>query len=247
MHHRYARVCYQSRYYLRLWEKLLCANVTPLCHIDPRGTVEIAGIDPGITGAVAFVNVVSKAVHIEDLPLTDLGKRRTIDPYTLGDIIAARQVRHVRIENVATRPGQGVSSSGNFMFGAGILWGVLGGLGIKSSHIVPAKWKRDLGLLGMGKDGSLALARRLFPMCATVLKRKKDADRAEALLIAHHYIITHGGYGTKPCGYAAASRLKSKAPVLQPPVSSKSYPRPIVLVPGSLSPVRRRSVVPTAH
>lgn len=201
--------------------------------------MEIAAIDPGITGAVAFVNPTNRLVHVQDLPLTHLGKRRTIDPYVLGDILAARQPRHVRIENVATRPGQGISSSGNFMFGAGILWGIMGGLGISSSHVAPAKWKRDLGLLGKGKDGSLALARRLFPEASSLLKRKKDADRAEALLMAHHYIITHGGYRSKPCGYAVASRHVSKAPVLPVLVSSKSYQHRTNAAPGSSTPVRR--------
>ena len=41
-----------------------------------------------------------------------------------------------------------------------------------------------MGLWRQGKEGSLALARQLFPQAEPLLRRKKDHGRAEAILIA---------------------------------------------------------------
>jgi hypothetical protein len=54
----------------------------------------------------------------------------------------------------------------------------------------PSVWKPKVGVTS-DKQTSLALARALFPMAADQLKRQKDHNRAEALLIAeyaHHHV-----------------------------------------------------------
>lgn len=48
----------------------------------------------------------------------------------------------------------------------------------------PTSWKRHFRL-GSDEDASRALARRLWPACG-VLERKKDHGRAEALLMARY-------------------------------------------------------------
>lgn len=169
--------------------------------------MQIAAIDPGISGAVAFVNKATRQTSVHDLPVLTLGKRRTVDPYALGDLLSVHQPAIVVIEHVATRPGQGISSSGNFMYGAGVLFGVCGALGIETDFIPPAVWKRGLNLLGTSKEASRSLAIRLFPEMSASLKRKKDSDRAEALLIGHHYVLKLGGYevSSRPRRKAIAS------------------------------------------
>ena len=50
--------------------------------------------------------------------------------------------------------------------------------------ISPQAWKYSCELKGKDKDDSRLLAIKKFPFLAGKLKRKKDVDRAEALLIA---------------------------------------------------------------
>jgi hypothetical protein len=74
-------------------------------------------------------------------------------------------------------------------YGSGFATGLITGLfisqGIQYERVSAATWKRSLGLTKAGKEGSMALARQLFPQAAEkYLKRKKDHGRAEALLIA---------------------------------------------------------------
>lgn len=85
------------------------------------------------------------------------------------------------VEQAHSMPKQGVASS--FKFGS--YYGAA--LGAVAASFVPSKlvqsrwWKRQYGLTA-DKETSLELARQLFPDAP--LKRKKDADRAEALLLA---------------------------------------------------------------
>lgn len=174
----------------------------------------VAAVDPGVSGAVAFINTDTKEINVFDLPLLSIGKRKTINPYAFGGTLNVHQPDVLIIENVATRPGQGISSSGNFMYGAGVLFGVAGGLDIPAEFVAPASWKRRLGLIGKSKEASRSLAIRLFPAASSHLKRKKDADRAEAILMAHDYVILKlGGYGVparrQPMATRAASPLAS--------------------------------------
>jgi len=196
---------------------------------DGRSLVLVTAIDPGVTGAVAFVNPVDRRVQVIDLPLTLVGKRRTVDPYALADILSAHQISNVVIENIVaigTMKGRkrGIKTTGDFLYGAGVLFGVCGSQDLPTSFVYPAKWKRDLGLIGKTKDASRLLAIKLFPGAAHLLKRKKDKDRAEAILIAHHYIITHAGYGVSErprLRVVPSSARASNMPSLHPTIAAQ--------------------------
>lgn len=70
-------------------------------------------------------------------------------------------------------------------FSTGALSALLVSQKIPYQRVNASAWKRQLGLYKLGKPGSMALAKQLFPMAAEkYLKRKKDHGRAEALLIA---------------------------------------------------------------
>ena len=146
------------------------------------------GIDPGLTGALAFIpHEQPDSPWVLDMPVIEHGKgfvKRAVDLPTL-----AESLRHLSIlgepyaimERVTAFPGQGVGS----MFSLGMsFWGVAGvlaALGVPLQLVEPKAWKASYGL-DKDKAKSLALARRLFP--AVDLSRKKDHNRAEALLIA---------------------------------------------------------------
>jgi crossover junction endodeoxyribonuclease RuvC len=56
-------------------------------------------------------------------------------------------------------------------------------------QVTPSKWKKHFGL-SSDKEQARGLAIQRFPLIAECLNRKKDADRAEALLIAQWYLET---------------------------------------------------------
>jgi crossover junction endodeoxyribonuclease RuvC len=51
--------------------------------------------------------------------------------------------------------------------------------------VQPATWKRWYGLIGSEKADGIEKARALYPLAESHLKRKKDHNRADALLLAH--------------------------------------------------------------
>ena len=137
------------------------------------------GVDPGQTGAIAFIGV-------DEINVFDFEE---------GD--ALEYLKYIRqgntckavIEKVSSMPGQGVSSTFKFGINFGQWIGRLEALGIPFSFVTPQKWKKamfDSMSKGDVKDMSRNRALRLFPEMAASLKRKKDHGRAEALLLAEY-------------------------------------------------------------
>lgn len=91
------------------------------------------------------------------------------------------------IEKVSAMPKQGLSSTFKFGVNFGTWIGRLEALGIPFDYVTPRKWKKlifDSMPKGDTKEMSRDRARRIFPQMADKLKRKKDHNRAEALLLA---------------------------------------------------------------
>jgi crossover junction endodeoxyribonuclease RuvC len=150
----------------------------------------VVGIDPGLTGAIAAFDMATRSGAVWDIPtLSTTGKsrvRRVVDPREVADIFDAIIERDKEIEfvmeSVSSMPGQGVASVFSLGDTFGSLRGVIGALGYECVCVVPQKWKHALGLTS-DKDESLAMARDLFPSMED-FARKKDHNRAEAMLIA---------------------------------------------------------------
>lgn len=146
----------------------------------------IIGIDPGFTGAIAYLD--GENLKIFDLPLKLVNGRNRIDAevfaYKVGRAKFENRIRFAVIEEIGSMPDQGISSTARFNYNAGILYGALAGLGIKVMFVKPTVWKPALGL-NRDKKKSLALAKELFPLHRAYFKRVKDDGRAEAALIAH--------------------------------------------------------------
>lgn len=160
----------------------------------------IIGIDPGNTGAVAFIGHGLEYHDVFDMPLMANGKKQQINPHELkrllelrmlnaliedsGDIIPGGERFHCYIEKVSAMPGQGVASMFNFGMGYGIIQGVVSALGIPYELVTPQSWKKRAGLIGKEKDNARTMAQQLYPDAP--LGRKKDIGRADALLIARY-------------------------------------------------------------
>lgn len=150
----------------------------------------IIGIDPGKTGAIASLWSIGGA-SVEDLPVISDRSLDWIDGGALQTLLMGRGLNidtTVVIERVSAMPKQGVSSSFKFGMVFGSILSVIQAVGYPIEFVTPAVWKRDLGL-SSEKKAALHKARLLFPNCD--LRLKKHDGRAEALLIAHWFHVTH--------------------------------------------------------
>jgi len=149
------------------------------------------GIDPGITGALAFFAPSGSLLHVVDMPTTTLtGKRQAVSASELGKIVSGWCDRGVMthgvtafLEQVSAMPKQGVSSMFSFGTSYGIVQGVLGALQMPVQFVTPQAWKKRAGIPPKSeKDFARTVAQRLYPSAS--LERKKDIGRADAILIA---------------------------------------------------------------
>jgi crossover junction endodeoxyribonuclease RuvC len=122
----------------------------------------IAGIDPGLSGAVALLDGgTGTVVDIFDMPTLELkrgGKtKREIDPHALAAALGRDRIGHAFIEAVGAMPGQGVASMFAFGKAFGIAIGVVSTLGIPSTLVAPMTWKKAMKVPA-GKDAARARA-----------------------------------------------------------------------------------------
>jgi crossover junction endodeoxyribonuclease RuvC len=152
----------------------------------------VIGIDPGISGAIAFF-VDGVLDHVIDMPTLKIVSGKTmkshISAVTLVDILDgwSPNQAHIVIEKVHAMPGQGVSSMFNFGRSSGIIEGVVAAMHFPSTYVTPVTWTKAVGRAA-GKDASRMRAMELFPAKADLFKRAKDDGRADAALIAYWYI-----------------------------------------------------------
>ena len=146
------------------------------------------GIDPGLTGAVAFLRN-GEYVALFDIPTTLKGSgsvKQEVEPGGLKRMflerLEGREDVAIALERVSAMPGQGSSSVFSFGDTYGCCRSVASLTGYPLYLVTPTTWKKHFGL-GRDKEESRALASRLFP--GAELHLKKHADRAEALLMAY--------------------------------------------------------------
>lgn len=144
----------------------------------------ICAIDPGYTGAIAFLSDDGVLIEIVDMPVIKHDGKTRIVATELAAILDIRSqfISHLVIERVGARPGQGVTSMFNFGYGAGVIEGVCAALFIPYDHVLPQTWKRQMGV-GADKGACRALCQKLWPGAADKFRRVKDDGRADAALL----------------------------------------------------------------
>ena len=145
--------------------------------------MRILGIDPGLSGALAFL--ADGALDVYDVPTVKARTRgRDVDWSEVARIVdAAGHIDHAIIESAAAMPKQGVSSMFKFGYVCGGLRGVVAAHFIPVTYVTPRKWKGALGV-PKAKDGARARASELLPAYSYLWQRVKDDGRAEAAMIA---------------------------------------------------------------
>ena len=158
----------------------------------------IIGIDPGISGSICFLED-GRILDVLEMPTMAEGKKNKkqvngsqIYNEILNKInkIQKQDVRVV-IEQVSAMPGQGVTSMFNFGQSFGILKGICSAMQLPMYFVRPAKWKKYFGLINSEKDASRTKAIEMFPYFSSYLSKKKDANKADAILIAYFYYETY--------------------------------------------------------
>ena len=145
----------------------------------------VLGIDPGLTGALAFFFPSHPdRVSVHDMPVVD------------GEVSVSALIATIKqmapdmalVELVGPMPTDGAVQA--FRFGAAYsaAKAAVTACQVQMHLVTPAKWKRSLNLGGgkEGKEAARGLATRLFPAVAGDFARVKDHGRAEAALLARY-------------------------------------------------------------
>lgn len=144
------------------------------------------GIDCGFSGAICWLD--GSTATVFDMPTVPGAKGKTqLNYWALLEILqrpaGVDEPITVWIEQVASRPGQGVSSV--FRFGQQL--GAIEMAAVACRHeiryVTPAVWKRHFGL-SADKGVARSVAMQRFPAISDMFALKKHDGRAEAALIA---------------------------------------------------------------
>ncbi len=152
----------------------------------------IIGIDPGVSGAICILNN-GKIVELYEMPTMIDGKKnkKQVNGAEITNIFQKELVNEknskVIIEHVSAMPGQGVTSMFNFGQSFGVVKGICAALRLPLYFVRPVKWKKHFNLINSQKDASRTKVIEIFPYISSKISKKKDANKADAILIARFF------------------------------------------------------------
>ena len=154
----------------------------------------IVGIDPGIAGAICFFSN-GNIINVIDMPTMAEGKKnkKQVNGRQIFNEISSikktfvNQTFCVVVEQVSAMPGQGVTSMFNFGQSFGVIKGICSAMELPIFYVRPAKWKKHFNLINSEKDASRTKVIEMFPKISQQLSRKKDNNKADAILIAQYF------------------------------------------------------------
>lgn len=158
--------------------------------------MKILGVDPGVSGALAFLDTQTQDIRLWDMPTwnEELKKkkkngqpkiRRHIDCKKLHEIvwqIFLHDCQYVIIEKVHSMGTDGAVQAFSFGESYGAIQGVLGAFSFEGCFVTPQVWKKHQGLSGCDKKASIARCKEYYPNAE--LTKATHHGRADALLIA---------------------------------------------------------------
>ena len=158
----------------------------------------IIGIDPGITGAICFFEdgEIKDVIEMPNMADGKKNKRQVNGSQIFNEIsvrikdIPKRGVLVV-MEQVSAMPGQGVTSMFNFGQSFGVIKGICSAMQLSVHLVRPVKWKKYYSLIKCEKDASRTKVIEIFPYISSQLSKKKDSNKADAILIASFFHNTY--------------------------------------------------------
>lgn len=161
------------------------------------------GIDPGLEGAIATLDVNGPlSMEVLDIPLSTEKGKRYYDLVAMSDICCGLKEKQaiVCVEQQQAMPKQGVASQFSIGYGYGIWIGMLSALRIRYFAVRPRTWQVTTlsGQSGDGKSRALLRCEQLFPeveLFSQGRRGKKKAlyGRSDAAMIAYHCYLSFGG------------------------------------------------------
>ena len=157
----------------------------------------IIGIDPGISGSICFFQdgEIKEVIEMPTMIEGKKNKKQVNGSQIFNEIsekiknIDKKNIKVV-IEHVTAMPGQGVTSMFNFGQSFGILKGICSAMQLSVYFVRPVKWKKYYNLINSEKDASRTRAIEIFPYYSSHLSKKKDSNKADAILIASYFFET---------------------------------------------------------
>lgn len=132
------------------------------------------GIDPGITGGLALIDLKLNKVYTSDMPTMGEGKTKQVDSEAIkrffyrifsndGNCTPYSFIK-ITLEKSQPMPGQGVTSMFNYGVTYGKILGAIEGMGLRESTIEvrPNVWKKVFNL-NKNKRRSIRVAGKMFP------------------------------------------------------------------------------------
>mgnify|MGYP001339884517 FL=1 len=158
----------------------------------------IIGIDPGISGSICFLEdgIIKDAIEMPTMIEGKKNKKQVNGSQIFNEIsfrIKTYEKKNIKvvIEQVSAMPGQGVTSMFNFGQSFGILKGICSAMQLPIYFVRPAKWKKYFNLINSEKDASRTRAIEIFPYFSSNLSKKKDSNKADAILLASYFHETY--------------------------------------------------------
>lgn len=173
--------------------------------------LQILGIDPGLHGALVWVNGSGALVEVEDMPLVD----NEVNPKLLANLIVGYgKLECAVVERQQAFPkrpdgrGQGTGSAFKTGVGYGVIIGVLAALDVPTFFLSPTQWKK---VLHLSKDKELSRRKALerWPADADYFKLKKYEGRAEAALLAVSWLLSEERRSVLPVLHGEQARPNS--------------------------------------
>lgn len=165
----------------------------------------VIGIDPGLTGALAFIDTATGAVNIDEIPTRQRRTGGEVAKAVDGEALSTLVRQRVPADCAALSVCENVRSFGrsdaargtavdSLQRSLGAIEAIFDVLRMPCALVDPQAWQRLYGLKGKTKEkrehgalpAAIVTARQLYPAAAPLLARVKDHNRAEALLIAHY-------------------------------------------------------------
>jgi len=158
----------------------------------------IIGIDPGISGSICFLEdgIIKDVIEMPTMIEGKKNKKQVNGSQIFNEIslrIKTYEKKNIKVvvEQVSAMPGQGVTSMFNFGQSFGILKGICSAMQLPIYFVRPAKWKKYFNLINSEKDASRTRAIEIFPYFSSNLSKKKDSNKADAILIASYFHETY--------------------------------------------------------
>ena len=133
----------------------------------------IIGIDPGISGSICFFHD-GEIKDVVDMPTMTDGKKnkKQVNGSQIFNEISKR-INEVDKRNIKVVIEQ------------------VSAMQLPMYFVRPAKWKKYFNLINSEKDASRTKAIEIFPYFSINLSKKKDSNKADAILIASFYYETY--------------------------------------------------------